>query len=343
MPLQYHVVSRDDAVYEAFPDLLLLPDGSLLCVFTECDRHAPRGFSRLVVTKSFDQGRTWGPKRLLPLEGKLKMCDCARLSWLDERVYLVCGAEDAVRGGSCFFSLLSSDLGESWEGPFIHPLEGIMPDKPVRTADGRTLLPAQRRKKDEPNQEEEILYTSYDGGLSYDLRPTVVASVPGLWLCEGNFLDLGQGILACILRENSGEGYDGYKALSFDGGLSWGPAHRMPLPGLHRASSGLLQDGSVLITYRFMQGGQGWLGNWTQNAFAALTSRESLLENERRKQWSRIMPLFYDRSPKSDLGYTSFVQFADGEIYVVSYLVDDAPKAYIKGVSFCKEDMLLPG
>lgn len=41
----------------------------------------------------------------------------------------------------------------------------------------------------------------------------------------------------------------------------------------------------------------------------------------------------YDRSPKADIGYTGRVQFYDGGIYVVTYLMDDAPKAQIRGYS----------
>ena len=53
------------------------------------------------------------------------------------------------------------------------------------------------------------------------------------------------------------------------------------------------------------------------------------------------MPLDYDRSPLADLGYTGWIQFADGEIYVVNYIVDDAPKAQIRGYSFEPHDIML--
>ena len=58
------------------------------------------------------------------------------------------------------------------------------------------------------------------------------------------------------------------------------------------------------------------MGSWTQNFFSALTDRESAVSRTRDKAWTRIMPLDFDRSPKSDLGYSGWVQFTDGEIYV---------------------------
>jgi sialidase-1 len=53
------------------------------------------------------------------------------------------------------------------------------------------------------------------------------------------------------------------------------------------------------------------------------------------------MPLDFDRSPESDTGYSGWVQFVDGEIYVVNYIMDDAPKAQIRGYAFTERDMLL--
>ena len=101
----------------------------------------------------------------------------------------------------------------------------------------------------------------------------------------------------------------------------------------------MLNDGKILITYRFHQGGKGWLGSWTQNFFAAVTDRASVLAENRGESSARILPVDFDRSPKSDLGYSGWVQFADGEIYIVNYIVDDAwDKAQIRGYSLRMND-----
>jgi sialidase-1 len=105
--------------------------------------------------------------------------------------------------------------------------------------------------------------------------------------------------------------------------------------------AGRLHSGRILVTFRFMQGGRGWLGNWTQNFFAALTDEDSVRAADRRAQSTRILPVDFDRSPVSDLGYSGWVQFPDGEIYCVNYIVDDAPKAQIRGYSLREEDFLL--
>ncbi|MBN1262161.1 MAG: hypothetical protein JXB35_15895 [Anaerolineae bacterium] len=46
-----------------------------------------------------------------------------------------------------------------------------------------------------------------------------------------------------------------------------------------------------------------------------------------------LLPVDFERSPASNTGYSGWVQFADGdradtgEIYVLNYILDDAPKA----------------
>ena len=40
----------------------------------------------------------------------------------------------------------------------------------------------------------------------------------------------------------------------------------------------------------------------------------------------------------SDTGYSGWVQFDDGEIYVVNYIVDDAPNGQIRGYALRLEE-----
>ena len=64
-----------------------------------------------------------------------------------------------------------------------------------------------------------------------------------------------------------------------------------------------------------------------------------VLAENRGESSARILPVDFDRSPKSDLGYSGWVQFADGEIYIVNYIVDDAwDKAQIRGYSLRMND-----
>ncbi|MFO7611247.1 MAG: sialidase family protein [Clostridia bacterium] len=344
MAIQKFIVSKDDNYYEAFPDVVLTEGGKLIAVFEECTHHADRSFARIMKTESTDRGRTWSPKEAFTVsnDGWPPFWNCARISRLsDGRLAIVA---DWVLGknenGAIVYYWIGDKEGISWEGPFQAPSDGIVPDKLIETKTGRWLIGTHLKNKS--GYISQSLWYSDDKGKTWSGRK-VVADKPGLNLCEGSILELPDGTLVCFLRENSGLGYDCYKAISRDNGETWEGPYNVPMPGCHRPVAGILNSGMVMITHRFMHGGKGWVGFWTQNFFAGFTAIESCLETERSGQAFRIMPLDYDRSPVSDIGYSGWVQFADGEIYAVYYLVDDSPNGQIRGISFREEDVIIGG
>lgn len=334
--IRKYAVSRDDEWYEAWPDVVLTASGKLVCVFTQSTHHGDRSASRLMMIESTDRGKSWVNKRpLTEITNGLPYWNCARISRLqDGRLVIVADQiNKAKESGARNFLWFADGEGIEWSAPVPTPLEGIVPDKLCELPSGRWLLSAH-------NREGQWLRYSDNLGEEWS-EPVLVAEQPGLKLCEVSILPLKDGTLVAFLRENSGEGWDCYKTLSHDEGESWSEVYRIPLPGCHRPVAGLLHSGNILITYRFMQGGKGWLGKWTQNFFAAITDHDSAVATSRKEQWTRIMPVDFDRSPVSDLGYSGWVQFPDGEIYVVNYIVDDAPKGQIRGYSFREDDFML--
>lgn len=345
------VVSRDDGIYEAFPDVALTKSGRLVCVFAECTHHRDRSYTRIAYTVSADRGRTWSAKRGLSeaLRGDPKVdpwWNCPRVSSLsDGRLVAVCdriaGRDEGVGGEQSNWIWFSDDEGESWEGPVETPVYGIVPDQLVELRNGekagRWILSAHTKvgTREVPLWTERCWISDDKGGTWSG--PRKVAEAPELQLCEGSVMELPGGELVCFMRENSGQGLDAFKSISADGGVSWEGPYRFPLPACHRPVGGMLRSGLAMITHRFMQGGKGWVGWWTQNFFAGLTDVESCLARRRQDAHTRIMPLDFDRHPESDTGYSGWVQFEDGEIYVVNYILDDAPKAQIRGYAFAEE------
>jgi sialidase-1 len=359
--MQKFTVARDERWYLAWPDLALTAQGDLVCVYAECTHHGDRQYTRIVHTRSSDRGRTWSPARPLtePLENpgrerhEYRWWNCARISSLaDGRLMAVAdrihGRDEGSSGGEQDnFIWISTDHGHSWDGPHPTPVYGIVPDQPVELRQGphagRWLLSAHTvvREDDGSRSWRQRAWHSDDHGATWH-GPHLVASRADLKLCEGSIVELPTGELVCFLRENSGRGLDAFKTISRDGGLTWDGLVEFPLPACHRPVAGMLADGSLLITHRYMQGGQGWVGWWTQNTFAAVTDVASALAPARHQAHTRILPLDFDRSSHSDTGYTGWVQFPDGEIVVVNYIVDDWPRAQIRAYSLRPEDFLLP-
>lgn len=344
--IQKFTVSRDDAIYEAFPDVALTASGKLVCVFAECNHHADRSYTRIMLCESTNRGRTWSAKRPLTeaTNGLPVFWNCPRITALrDGRLAVMVDKLFAMEGSAqpedCRnYLFFSADEGATWSGPVETPALGIVPDRLLELESGRWVLSCHFSERDFGYAVQRLWYSDDQG--EHWSGPVTVARQKGLNLCEVSILEVEDKLVA-FLRENSGQGWDCYKTVSADQGETWGDVVAFPLPGCHRPVAGWLQDGRILITHRFMQGGNGWIGWWTQNFFAALTDRESALAESRQQAHTRILPLDFDRSPWSDTGYSGWVQLDDGEIYVVNYIVDDAPKAYIRGYALRVEDFVL--
>lgn len=330
------VVSRDDSIYEAWPDVVLTKDGTLICVFAECEHHLNRDNARIAMVKSTDRGRSWSQKEYLTEKGiDGNHFNCPRISELsDGRLVVICDKIYRHENKEArIFAWFSDDGGKSWSEPVDLGFCGIVPDKLKELKSGRMILAAHFMNQD-TRKLEQYLWYSDDKGKTWSDRVTVAADAR-YNLCEVTILECADGTLIAFLRENSGLGYSIFKAISKDGGESFAPICETSIDSGHRPVSGFLRDGRVMITYRYIPCG-------TQNMFAAFLDPASLLETERKKQRIRVLPIDYDRNPSPDIGYTGWVQFDDGEIYIVNYIKDDADKAHIRGYSFYPDDVLFP-
>lgn len=342
MAIEKFTVSRDDSIYQAWPVLVQTDAGDLLCIFTECKHHGNREGSRLMLCKSYDRGRTWTEKAAFTESTAAQAYfNCARISKLiDGTLAVLCDRLTSNENKCSEIYFWKEDVrGNTWSAPKVLPLCGIVPDKLLQLQSGRLLISAHLENRDTGRLEQYLWYSDDNGG-NWSERVTV-ASDNRYDLCEGSILECRDGTLVVFIRKNSGQRLDCFKAFSRDGVESWQGLCRVPIPACHRPFAGFLLDGTVMITHRFMQVGKGWFGHWTQNVFAAFLTEESVKAPFRAEQSVRIMPLDYDRSSAADLGYTGWTQFADGEIYVVNYIVDDAPKAQIRGYAFHLSDVLI--
>lgn len=340
--MQKHRVAQTPERYLAWPDVCLTRAGKLVAIFTACDHHGNRDHSQLMLAESTNRGRTWGEMRpFSSMSMRGDYWNCARIQRLpDDSLLAVCDRvyDESLREAKVFF-WRGDPQGTSWSEPVDTGCRGILPDHVTILENGRWLM-LTHWGNDDTGDLEVYAHTSDDQGRTWN-SPVLAARQPGLNLCEASALQLPEGRIVVLMRENSALGLDCYKVFSDDNGESWHGLATLPLPGVHRPVVGRLQSGRYLVTYRFMQGGKGWLGAWTQNTFAAVLTEESLAAATRKEAWSRIMPLDYDRSPNSDCGYTGWVQFPDGELFIINYIVDDAPKAQIRGYSLREEDIML--
>ncbi|MCX6986012.1 MAG: sialidase family protein, partial [Lentisphaerae bacterium] len=296
-----------------------------------------RALSRIMLTDSFDRGRTWSPKR--PLTEQTNNCgyyyNCARINRMPDGELVITidrisgSSENNGESVSVILLYKSNDNGQTWSKGIETPACGIVPDKLVELKSGRRLLSCHHRDPESGSLVQRLWYSD-DKGQSW-IGPVIVGKETGLDLCEASIIEI-DGVLVAFMRENSGLGLPCYRTFSRDNGESWSKAFHFPLPGCHRPSAGFLNDGRVLITYRFMQGGTMRWGSF-QNFFAGITDKKCVLNENLRETSTCIFPIDYDPAEFSDTGYSGWVQFEDDEIYIVNYIMDSAPTAFIRGYS----------
>ncbi len=341
MAIERFTVSNDESIYEAWPDLVLTNGGKLICVFTECTRHSDRENSRLALVESTDRGRTWSKKKYLTEVCKSSYYfNCSRITKLpDGRLAILC--DRLTRTNETKNECQASEIhlwiadpeGIEWHHEAVYPFCGIVPDKLHMLPSGRLIISA-HFNSEITGKLEQYLWYSDDGGAGWSDRVTVAAS-PEYNLCEASILECGGNKLVALMRENSLVGEDILMTVSEDGGEHWSDIIHTPICAGHRPTAGRLQDGRIMISYRFIPA-QG-----LHNAFCAFISESALLSGNR-QSYVRVMPLDYDRNPNPDTGYTGWVQFDDGEIYIVNYIKDYAKKAHIRGYSLRLDDIELP-
>jgi len=344
MNIEKFSVCRDAKNYLAWPDVAFAQDGRLVCAFNEMTSHGDYAFCRVVYCFSFDRGRTWTERKQLtkPTNGTVDpfFYSVVRMTLLkDGRLCLVLSKapsslKEEEDNLASIVMYLSSDNGETWTEREL-PVPGIVPDRVMELESGRWLLASHWQTSVGLAQ---FLHYSDDQGLTWH-GPIKMAEREGFNLCEASMVNLGDNRIVAFLRENSSDGRDCMKTVSLDGGMTWSDFCAFPLPACHRPTAGKLLDGRLFITYRFAQYGKGWKGFWTQNFLGGFTDVESALADKRSEASTRIIPIDFDRSHLSDLGYSGWVQYPDGEIVIVNYIVDDAiDKGQIRAYSLHPEE-----
>jgi sialidase-1 len=390
-------VSREDNIFEGHPwGLVRTESDRLVCFFQEETHHGASGYRRGVYTVSDDRGRTWSDKRPLTQpcfyhqrSGEPRRVVVHPELLADGRIVAVTHEEyDDTSAGPRLRDVdthlwVSDDEAESWDGPHETGIEGdsgyLVELSGEHHSNQWVVVTVERFEESheyehrvqtyisddegETWQGPNVIVTDHDHPLNGDLgddapRDSVgKADSVNATFGETGLLELPGGELVAFIRENSNRGNDMFKAVSEDGGETWGEPSTLPIPGPHKPMPGMLNSGRVMLTYRFVQGGDGPFWG-AQNTFAAMTDVQSLLSSERSEAQANILPLDHDTAVDSDSGYTDWVQFDDGEIYAVNYTVDGTPprrtreppgyegeyevypRARIRGYSFSEDEFM---
>ena len=366
MTMQKITVSRNDDFYEAFADVAQAADGTLVCTYRESMCHLSLPWSKVIVRRSFDLGLTWGPRQVVyertreqtnAGEGRL---NCSRIAaCADGTLLLIVDRmnrdefKDYLKPEIAMNLLFrSSDNGETWKGPEETGItEGIVPSiKELSNGDLIVGVTELHKGSGElaGHVEKQTSYVSNDSGRTWDgpfavPDPAVPMSTGAHWrLNEGDYVELDDGSVVIYMRED-GDRLSGWKSLSSDVGRSWSVPVRCEMPRcLGRPSAGRLRSGEIAITYRIRCGLSTSLGLYVETPEEALKGLvPSGDESKNGPTEARFAVLDNDRSLSPDSGYSGWVQLPNGDLYVVNYTTDDAPRTHIRGYHVGRGDWYL--
>ena len=252
------IVSREDTVYKAVPDLAMCGDGTLVCTYRESLFHLFHPFSRIVVQSSRDGGLNWGPKqvvdecpdylkdggfntpRLLSVGGNELILAC---DWIPPR-------EGELTPNSEIYLWRSTDGGSSWSSKRSMGIRGHICPGMIRLRSSAIILGASRFDS-AADTEVSDAFRSTDGGSTWSAASAMAPPTDGLRPTEPTFVELESGLVVCYLREDA-ERRHAYKSFSRDEGTTWdGPYPTSLVICRGRPQAGLLDSGEVAITYGF--------------------------------------------------------------------------------------------
>lgn len=272
---------RIDEGDSAFPKAVALPDGNLLCSYSNAGGAAATGGTGL--SRSTDGGRSWTreadilPVRIDPPESNFlklsRTADGATLYAYGSMSSDLDGLVFGLRPASAILCV-SDDGGRTWSAPADVPMPTRMleiSDAALVLRSGRLLAPAATI---DPGHlgERVVAAISDDGGRTWPRHATVLQDPAGrLGFLEQKLTDLGDGRLLATAWTVEMDGLvdqPNTYAISTDDGLTWTAPRSIGTWGQTISATPLGGD-RVLLLYNRRYGRQGVVG-----AIATITDQD---------------------------------------------------------------------
>jgi sialidase-1 len=253
--MRHVTISRNDDLYEAFPDLCLLPSGKLLCIYRESDWHVS-STSRTMLTESDDRGRTWTNHRPFDVTRTFaehrSVWNAPRIAMLpDGRVvanfdaFVFPDEADSwtwPQSRTCnqTFLWFSDDEGQTWSEPQLTEVQGICPDKVRLLSDEHWLMAISQWSIRFPGAFRVQVAHSFDAGRTWP-QHALAAEQPGVQHAEPSLVRMPDQRLLCVMRENVHTTRPSHCVVSDDDGRTWSTPRPAPFYA-DRPAAGLLQS-----------------------------------------------------------------------------------------------------
>ncbi len=345
--IEQNVVSRNDKLHESWPDLAIAANGDLVVAYQESDSHGGGPVSTIVTRTSSDHGRTWSERTVVAeLTNRRRdgWLNCSRILRLKDKSLLLavdCIPQNPPPGvhgrwtnnNAVIWLYRSRDNGRTWAGPEKTSIKnGIVPSV-AQLRDGTLLIGITRFDPQDKWRQYQLAYRSTDNGKTWS-GPVTVAKHAKRQPNEGDFVELETGEVVCYMRDDEPGVRNGLKAISRDGGRTWGPlCGSGPWIYAGRPDVGLLSSGHVMLTTRVGPPQPGHcFGVYLETQKMALlpTPLDGPMT-----AGALATIIDDDKHPtRPDWGYSGWVELPDGSVYAAQYITTaEAPanRPFIRG------------
>lgn len=330
---------RLDERESAFPQVVQLPDGDILCSFSVGGGQYVHGGTDWA--RSTDGGESWrlegqllAPTAEPPSANALKLSlspDGKTVYAYGTRYWANQDERFGERQGETVFCR-STDSGHTWSAPQTVP----MPDCPIEVshsirplASGRLLAPGALLAQKDRLGEEVLVAISDDGGCTWPHRRTVFRDPAGkLGFWEQKFAEVApRTVMAAAWTVTLGDYHDQCNSfcLSHDDGWTWGPRQDTRIRGQTLSMLPLGGD-RLLVLYNRRYGEQGIvlaLVTFTETAWTV--HHDGLLYDAR---GSRDRPdagaTGVDELASFQFGFPTAIRLADGTYLATHWCVEQA-------------------
>lgn len=357
------IAARDDSVWQGHPDVAYW-QGRLFVVYRESNRHRATSNTSICIVYSSDGGNTFS--RPFTVHESNRRWNCPRLFIVDDQLWIICDQVASVSDPKDFFDFENDpkktnifvcrvqfyNTNMIFENIVGTNMSGILPDRITKTPAGFITTTHTMGKHghlvchawitknfnnsnindQQPQQPQDrhgaSLSSCIANPLIGDWEKFTIMDDPHTTHCEGSIFKF-QNELHCILRTHT-DGYNPGFFCSSKDGKGWGKLKVSHLFGCHRPTAGVLDSGKILVTYR--------MSPCMDPYYWARTTMACLIEDPKHMEQHRMREIDFDRHEICDSGYTGWCQLPNGEICVVNYVKDDAPKPYIRWYRFREEE-----
>ncbi|MHC4873526.1 MAG: sialidase family protein [Planctomycetota bacterium] len=319
----------------AFPQVVQMPDGELLCSYSVGEGPESRGCSD--ISRSTDNGNSWNHVGTILEEGKVPYStNLIRISLASDNETLLAYGCRSYRTREQKFGegknepvfMTSDDRGKSWSDPIIIdnpyncPLEYSY--NAIVTSSGKLLAPAAILPAKDKLGEKVIVFVSEDGGKTWP-RHTVVFSDPegkhGYF--EHKFYEVSPGKILSIcwtISMDTVEDRENHFVWSYDDGETW--TTPMPTGIMGQTMSPIhIEDDKFLLLYNRRYGEQGVVMKLVTITENKLTEHFEAMMYDAKSKRSRPEGIEYGVNEFDDFafGFPTAIRLQDGSYFATHW------------------------